>query len=245
VSPRGLDERVVAISGGASGLGLATAQRLLSEGARVALLDIDGPERAATQLGERAIGVRLDVADEAEVERAFEAVGAQWGRIDALFNNAGVGSASRPLIETELADLERMLRVNVTGAFLCMRELLRRALAARTPASIVNTASGTATRGAPNLGAYAASKAAVIAMTRTAALEVAPTIRVNAVLPGPIDTPMTAGMPASVRERVSARVPAGRFGTAQEVAGLVAWLLSDEAHYVTGALYAIDGGETA
>jgi NAD(P)-dependent dehydrogenase (short-subunit alcohol dehydrogenase family) len=242
---KGLADRVVVVTGGASGLGLASAKRLVAEGAHVALLDIEGAEHAAGELGERALGVALDVAVEREVQVSFARVRDHFGRIDGLFNNAGIGSAAKPLAETELEELERMLRVNVCGAFLCMREMLRVAAASGAAASIVNTASGTGTRGAPNLSVYSATKAALIAMTRSAALEAAPAVRVNAVLPGPIDTPMTAEMPAAVRERVTARVPQGRFGTAEEVAALVSWLLSDEAPYVTGALYAIDGGETA
>jgi NAD(P)-dependent dehydrogenase (short-subunit alcohol dehydrogenase family) len=242
---KGLAERVFIVTGGSSGLGLATAARLLEEGASVALLDIEGAERTAGELGREALGLSLDVTVEPEVKSVFGAVRKHFGRIDGLFNNAGIGSAARPLAETELADLERLLRVNVGGAFLCMREMLRIAAASNGRAAIVNTASGTGMRGAPNLGSYSATKAALIALTRAAALEAAPAVRVNAVLPGPIDTPMTAAMPDAVRERVTARVPLGRFGTATEVAALVAWLLSDEAPYVTGGLYSIDGGETA
>jgi 3alpha(or 20beta)-hydroxysteroid dehydrogenase len=244
---KGLDGRVVIVTGGASGLGLATARRLLTEGACVAVLDISGAHAAREELAdERVFAGSLDVALEPEVAAAFEQVRAHFGRLDALFNNAGVGSVAKPVVETELADLERMLRVNVGGAFLCLREMMRIALRLGSRAAIVNAASATGLRGAPNLSAYSSTKAALIALTRAAALEgAADGVRVNAILPGPIDTPMTAHIPEDVRARVTARVPLGRFGDPEEVAALVAWLLSDEATYVTGALYSIDGGETA
>lgn len=242
---QGLNGRVVAISGGASGLGLASAKRLLQEGASVAVLDISGAEAVASELGERVFGVSVDVGSESEVRQAFASVRDHFGTVDGLFNNAGVGSPAKPLAQTGLAELENMLRVNVCGAFLCMRELLQILQEEERPGIVLNAASATGVRGAPNLACYSATKAALIAMTRAAAIEVAPAIRVNAVLPGPIDTPMTAAMPDAVRKRVTARVPLARFGTASEVAALVAWLMSDEAPYVTGGLFPIDGGETA
>ena len=229
----GLAGRAIIVTGGGSGIGAATASRLRAEGANVVTLDLRGADRVC------------DVTDEAAVRATFGAIWEELGRVDGLFNNAGIGSPGAPLLETELAQLEELLRVNVRGSFLCLREMMRRAVAAGTPAVIVNTASGTAVRGAPGLSAYSATKAAVLALTRAAAIEGAPAgIRVNAVAPGPIDTPMTAGVPHEVNARLVAKIPAGRFGRADEVAALVTWLLSDEATYATGGVYPLDGGET-
>jgi 3alpha(or 20beta)-hydroxysteroid dehydrogenase len=244
----GLSGRVIVVTGGASGVGLATAQRLVAEGARVGLLDLNGEgvERAAEQLGsERSLPVALDVSAEAEVAGAFAAVRAHFGRLDGLHNNAGILIPRRPIKDLAIDDFDRVVRVNLRGAFLCLREMLRSAADAGTRAAIVNTASGTALRGAPGASAYSATKAALIALTRTAAVEAAPEVRVNAVIPGPLETPMTAAIPREARQQIAGRLPLGRVGTAEEVAGLVCWLLSDEAQFVTGGLYTIDGGETA
>jgi NAD(P)-dependent dehydrogenase (short-subunit alcohol dehydrogenase family) len=245
---KGLSGRVIVVTGGASGVGLATAQRLVGEGAQVALLDLNGEgvERAAGEIGrEHAYPVQLDVGEEDQVVNAFASVREHFGRLDGLHNNAGILIPRKPIAEIAMADFDRVIRVNLRGAFLCLREMLRSAAAGATAAAIVNTASGTALRGAPGASAYSATKAALIALTRTAAIESAPDVRVNAVIPGPLQTPMTAAIAPEARARTAARLPLGRVGTAEEVAGLVSWLLSDEAAFVTGALYTIDGGETA
>jgi len=245
---KGLSGRVFAVTGGASGVGLATAERLVAEGARVAILDRhgDGIDRAAASLGaEHAQPVEVDVSSEDQVVSAFASVRAHFGRLDGLHNNAGIMIPRTPINEIAMDDFDRVVAVNLRGAFLCLRELLRSAAATGTPAAVVNTASGTALRGARGASVYSATKAGLLALTRTAAIEAAPLVRVNAVIPGPLQTPMTAGVPPEARDQLVARLPLGRVGTAEDVAGLVCWLLSDEASFVTGGLYSIDGGETA
>jgi 3-oxoacyl-[acyl-carrier protein] reductase len=229
---KGLSGRVIAVTGGASGVGLATAQRLVAEGAQVGLLDLnrDGVEAAAAEIGhEHCHPVQVDVCLEDQVASAFASVREHFGRLDGLHNNAGILIPRAPIAEIAMDDFDRMVRVNLRGAFLCLREMLRAAAASGTPGASV----------------YSATKAALIALTRTAAIESAPQVRVNAVIPGPLQTPMTAAIPREARERTAARLPLGRVGAAEEVAGLVCWLLSDEAAFVTGGLYTIDGGETA
>ena len=171
---------------------------------------------------------------------------ASLGPVAALHNNAGIEGAILPLREVELAEFERVVAVNLRGIFLVLREMLRRVSARGGPATIVNTASGTAVHGIPNIGVYAATKAGVLSLTRTAAREHAGDgVRVNAIVPGPIATALFSALPDELQRLATAGVPLGRPGTVEEVAALAAWLLSDESPYVTGALYAVDGGETS
>jgi NAD(P)-dependent dehydrogenase (short-subunit alcohol dehydrogenase family) len=245
---KGLEGKATIVTGGASGIGLATAERLVAEGARVALLDIDGEaaERAAAELGGESIGLRADVSSEEEVAGAFATVRERFGTIDALHNNAGIEGDSAPLLESSVDQLDRLLAVNVRGVYLVLREMLRDATAHGTAANIVNTSSGTALHAVPGMGQYAATKAAVLALTRNAAVENARSgIRVNAVVPGPVDTPLFDRLSAEVRSGVSEALPIGRLGRPEEVAALVAWLLSDEAPYACGGVYTVDGAETA
>jgi NAD(P)-dependent dehydrogenase (short-subunit alcohol dehydrogenase family) len=151
-----------------------------------------------------------------------------------------------PLSEVELDEFDRVVAVNLRGAFLVLREMLRRVSKRGGPATIVNTASGTGLHGIPNIGVYAATKAGVISLTRTAAREhAAAAVRVNAIVPGPVATALFTALPDEFQRDVTANVPLGRAGTVEEVAALAAWLLSDESPYVTGALYVVDGGETS
>jgi NAD(P)-dependent dehydrogenase (short-subunit alcohol dehydrogenase family) len=246
---QGLRDKVVLVTGAGNGIGRATAQRLVAEGARVAVLDIDGgaAEAVARDLGsDVAVGLQGDVSSEPDVSRYFDEVVQHFGRIDSLHNNAGIEGPLSPLADFELADFQRLMTINYQGSFLNLREMLRIAARTGTPATIVNTASGTGLHGVPNLGAYGSTKAAIIALTRAAAVEnAAAGIRVNAVVPGPIETALFARFPAEFRSGVASIVPVGRLGTADEVAALVAFLLSDEAPFMTGGIYPIDGGELA
>jgi NAD(P)-dependent dehydrogenase (short-subunit alcohol dehydrogenase family) len=257
MSLAGLPGRVAIVTGGASGIGRAAVERLLAEGASVVLVDVDvdGVEAARAELGEeRLLGVAADVASQAGTDAYFAAALERFGRIDGLHANAGIAEPGPTVSETDPADFDRMLAVNLRGVFLGMRLMLRTLERQGTPGSIVTTSSVLGVKGFAGSGSYCASKAGVIALTRTAALEAGPAgHRVNAVLPGPIATPMARRIEASVppdgRERfladLLAPVPLGRFGCVEEVAAVVAWLLSDESSYVTGALFSVDGGQAA
>jgi NAD(P)-dependent dehydrogenase (short-subunit alcohol dehydrogenase family) len=243
---KGLRDRVVIVTGGASGIGRATARRLAGEGARVAIVDVDAEAArvAAGELG--AVAVSGDVSDEADVERYFGEVAARFGRIDALHNNAGIEGPLAPLVDFELSEFQRLVRINLQGVFLNLREMLRTARRQSSAAAIVNTASGTGVHGVPQLGAYGSTKAAILGLTRAAAVENAGAgIRVNAIVPGPVETPLFGRFPDEFRSGVQDFIPQGRLGTAEEVAALAAFLLSDEAPFMTGGAYPIDGGELA
>lgn len=249
MSFQGLQDRVVIVTGGGSGIGRATARRLVTEGARVAVVDIDGAAARATAEElepERALALEGDVSSERDVTRYFGEAAEHFGRVDALHNNAAVEGPLCEVVDFELSEYQRLLRVNCEGVFLNLRQMLRTAREQKAAATIVNTASVAGARAVPSLGAYGSTKGAIIALTRAAAIECAGSgTRVNAVVPGPVETALLERLPADFRKQSAEFVPQGRVGTAEEIAALVTFLLSDEAPFMTGGTYTIDGGQSA
>lgn len=243
---RGLGGKRVVITGGTSGIGEATSRRFVEEGARVVAVAL-GKEEVATA-GERIPGLvralRADVAEPEEVARAFAEADEALGGVDVLIANAGI-SMRRPFLEIEPDDWRRVLAVNLDGVFHCAQQAARR-MVAGDGGVILMTASTNGFVGHPFYAGYNASKAGVLLLMRTMALELAPKVRVNAVCPGYVLTPMQrAEYTDEMLRAVDARIPLGRHATPEEIASLFAFLASDEAPYFTGAAIPMDGGETA
>ncbi len=237
-------ERVALVTGAARGIGLAVARRLHTGGALVALADLnaEGASARAAELGERAMAVPVDVSDPESVEQMVTAVVSRWGRIDILVTCAGVLGPTAPVDGYPLDAWRRIMATNLDGVFYCCRAVLPHMLA-RGWGRIVNLASIAGKEGNPNAAAYAASKGGVIAFTKALGKEVATRgVLVNCVAPALIDTDMARELPPEMRAYVTARIPMGRLGTADEVAALVAWLCSEECSFSTGAVYDISGG---
>ena len=237
-----LEGKVVIVTGAASGQGAAEVQRMAAEGARVVVADVDarGAEVAASIGSDRAVFERLDVASADDWTRVVSATVEREGRIDVLVNNAAVFRLAR-FDQTDEALFDQVMRVNQRGTFLGMRAVLP-AMRAAGGGSIINIGSTSGLRAVPGMWAYGSSKWAIRGMTRHAALELAAeNIRVNCVFPGTIDTPMLAALPDQARAALAPMVPMGRLGTPEEVANLVCFLASDEARYVTGGEFAVDG----
>ncbi|WP_454157569.1 3-oxoacyl-ACP reductase [Microbacterium lacticum] len=244
-----LRDRVAIITGGASGIGLATAHRFAAEGARVVIADLDAAtgQRAADEVG--GVFRTVDVADEASVNALFDGVAAELGAVNIAFNNAGISPADDDSIETtELPAWDRVQDVNLKSVYLCSRAALRHMVPAGR-GSIINTASFVALLGsATSQISYTASKGGVLAMTRELGVQFARQgIRVNALCPGPVNTPLLQELFAKDPERAQRRlvhVPVGRFAEPEEMAAAVAFLASDDASFITATAFVVDGGIT-
>src|SRR5881628_512201 len=261
--------RVAIVTGGGSGIGRAIARRFAAEGARVAVADLnrEGAERVAAEIredGGAALAVRTDVADSAQVDALFARVAREWKTVDILSNNAGIGELSPPLraqvaqalqallggarlslgVTSRMDDAEwrRMLDVHLFGTFACTRAALR-IMEERGRGAIVNMASVAGLAGSPGIAHYGAAKAGIIGFTKSVAQEVGgANIRVNAIAPGLIDTPMTADIPPPLRQMVLLRTPLGRTGVPEDIAAVALFLVSDEASFVTGQVVSPNGG---
>jgi len=236
----------IVITGGASGIGLATALRFVEEGSRVAVLDIDRKAPDAAVRENRGIegAVQADVSDPAQVVRAFRETDGLFGGVDVLIANAGI-SIRKDFLEIPDEQWARVIHTNLDGVFYCAREAVRR-MKARGSGVVLMTASTNGTEGHPFYADYNASKAGVILLAKTMALELAAFIRVNAVCPGYVLTPMQKAECTPVTlEAMNLKIPMKRHADPAEVAALFAFLASAEAAYITGAEICIDGGETA
>lgn len=246
---RRLEGRVAVITGAASGLGLATAKRFASEGAHVVVVDMneDAGNAAAAEVG--GIFVKADVTNAEQVDNMYKVAFDTYGRIDIAFNNAGISPPDDDSILTTGIDAwRRVQEVNLTSVFLCCKAVIPY-MQKQGKGSIINTASFVATLGAATSQiSYTASKGGVLAMSRELGVQFAREgIRVNALSPGPVNTPLLVELFASDPERAARRlvhIPMGRFGEAHEIAGAVAFLASDDSSFITAANFLVDGGIT-
>lgn len=256
--PIHLNKQVAVVTGGGSGIGQATCLAFARAGAKVVVVDVNanaGEAVVATirERGGTAQFIRADVREVEDVRGYVQGAVAAFGRIDAFFNNAGIEGTVSPLVDYPEELFDKVLAVNVRGVFLGLKYVLP-VMIAQQFGSIINAASAAALYGPAGLGPYSASKHAILGLTRVAAGEVGKLgVRVNAVCPGPIHTPLWKSIeqaanrenPAAIKDRFLGRNPSGRFGEPEEVAGVVLFLASDEASYVNGAAWTIDGGRTA
>lgn len=250
--------KVVIVTGAAGGIGRATVELFAREGARIVAVDLkqrplDEALALATSAGAEAIAVGADVTAEGDVQRYVDEAVTRFGGVDALFNNAGVEGNVAPIDEYPTDVFEQVMAVNVRGVFLGMKHVVP-ALRARGGGAIVNTSSVAGLTGNALIPAYVASKHAVVGLTRSGAQTYgADGIRVNAICPSPVETRMmrsietgvSAEHPEDVKALMESRIPLGRYATPEEVAALVAFLCSDDARFINGGIYAIDGGMTS
>ena len=239
-----MKNRTAVVTGGAAGIGLAIAQRLAASGARVSLWDRDREAllKAAATLGGGHDTQALDVTGEADVARAIASTQSAFGRIDALVCSAGITGPNTTVEKYPLADWQQVLDINLTGVFLCNRAVVP-VMREQNYGRIVNIASVAGKEGNPNAGAYSASKAGVIALTKSLGKELAGTgVRVNCVTPAAVKTGMFAQMTQQHIDFMLSKIPMGRFGAVEEIAALVAWLCTEECSFSTGAVFDLSGG---
>jgi NAD(P)-dependent dehydrogenase (short-subunit alcohol dehydrogenase family) len=240
-------DKVVFITGAAGGIGRAAALAFAAEGARVAILDrsADALEEVKTSVknaGAEVMAIACDVSSPEQVQAAVRQIVDRFGRLDVAFNNAGVENKAAPVHEIDLAEWDRILGINLRGTFVCMKHELAQ-MVKQGGGVVVNTSSGAGIRGVAGGAAYAASKHAIIGLTRSAALDYAKqNIRVNAVLPGNIETPMMDRFTGGDIQKAIDLEPVGRLGKPEEIAESVLWMASDLGGFVTGAATVIDGG---
>ena len=240
------NEKVAIVTGGASGIGLATVKKLLGENAFVAMVDLsDNVSSLANSLGDKCIGIKCDVSKEEDVKKCVEKVVEKFGRIDYLVANAGIGGGANKPHEVDVDEWNKVVAVNQTGIFLMNKYVIPEMLKIGGGA-IVNTSSMYGLVGSTTSFAYSATKGAIIQMTRSIALTYArDNIRVNAIAPGYVDTPILAMVSDDVKQIMANQLPIGRLGKDVEIANLISYLLSDKASFITGAVVPIDGGYTA
>lgn len=238
-------EKVAVVTGGASGIGLATTKKLLSEGANVVILDLKMDEEIINSLGENVLYLKCDVSNEENVKNCIEEIIKKFDHIDYLVANAGIGgSASKPH-EVSMDEWNKVISINQTGIFLLNKYVINEMLKGGKGA-VVNTSSMYGLVGSTTSFAYSASKGAINQMTRSLALTYArDNIRVNAIAPGYVDTPILSMVPDNIKEAMGNELPIGRLGKDTEIANLICYLLSDDASFITGAIIPIDGGFTA
>jgi NAD(P)-dependent dehydrogenase (short-subunit alcohol dehydrogenase family) len=250
--------RVIVVTGAAGGIGRASCIRFASEGACVVAVDLPGTPleevvAAAGEAGGSGLAVAADVTQAAQVQHYVDETRQRFGRIDAFFNNAGIEGVVAPMTEYPEDVFDRVLAVNVKGVWLGMKYVVP-VMREHGGGAIVNTASVAGLGATPNIVAYGASKHAVIGMTKSAAVEFGPDqVRVNAICPSPIETRMMRSLergmnpddPEAVHRLAAANIPLGRYGEPEEVAALVAFLCSDDARFISGGVYTVDGGSRA
>ena len=239
-----LADRNAIVTGGAAGIGLAIAQRLIASGARVSLWDRDEKMLAesAKALGAGTHTARLDVSDETDVKRAFDETVKALGRVDVLVCSAGITGPNLATWDYPVTDWKQVLDINLTGVFLCNKTVVAH-MRKNDYGRIVNIASIAGKEGNPNASAYSASKAGVISLTKSLGKEVAKSgIRVNCVTPAAVKTGMFAQMTQAHIDFMLSKIPMGRFGQVEEIAALVTWLCSEECSFSTGAVFDLSGG---
>ncbi len=252
-----LKDKVALITGGAAGIGLETARLFLGVGARVALVDLDDDDLsdAARDLGnpDDLLTIAADVSSVEDSKRYVAQTVEAFGRIDVFFNNAGIEGKVAPLVDQKIEDFDRVLAVNVRGAFLGLQHVLP-VMIGQKSGSVINMSSIAGLKGSPNVAPYITSKHAVVGLTRAAAIEAAGhNVRVNSVHPSPVNTRMmrsleegfNPGHGEEVKQQVADTIPLGRYGESLDIANLVLFLASDESAFITGAQYPVDGGMAA